>query len=71
MIKEIDEKAVENSNKPKLMAALLGRVSYDDVILDALNIHKMAKPDEPEKKEGGDGDEEGGDEENEDFDFGM
>lgn len=72
LIKEIDENAVENSNKPKLMAALLGRVSNDEDILDALNIHTMAKPEtSDEGKELDGGSEESGGGEDEDFDFEM
>ena len=74
LIKGVDENALENADKPKLMAALLNRVSSDDDIIDALNIHKMAKPEEPEGDENSEGSEEGGDEgggEEDDFDFGM
>lgn len=42
LIKAIDENAVENSNKQKLMAALLNRVSNDEDILDALNFEKLS-----------------------------
>ena len=76
LIKAVDENAVENSDKAKLMAALLGRVSNDEDILDALNLVKL-KPDENAEgsEEGGEeGSEEGSEEEGgeeEDFDFGM
>ena len=75
LIKAVDENAIENSDKAKLMAALLGRVSNDEDILDALNLIKL-KPEEPdsesEKSEAGneESDEESGGEE-EEFDFGM
>ena len=70
LIKAIDEGAIENSDKPKLMAALLNRVSNDDDIVDALNLHKMAKSDESEDEEASDesSEDEGGEE---DFDFNM
>lgn len=73
LIKEIDENAVENSDKAKLMAALLGRVSNDEDIIDALNLHKMSKSDDANDNEQSDEssseDEGSGDEE--DFDFNM
>lgn len=74
LIKGVDENALENADKPKLLAALLNRVSNDEDLLDALNIHKLAKP-EAESTEGsgedGAAEEEGGGEEEDDFDFGM
>ena len=74
LIKGVDENALENANKPKLMAALLNRVSNDEDILDALNIHKLAKPEGEgnDSEESSSADEDaGGGEEEEDFDFGM
>ena len=80
LIKAIDEGAIENADKPKLMAALLNRVSNDEDIIDALNIHKMAKSDSPgsdEELDTGESDmsssapEESGSGEEEDFDFNM
>lgn len=78
LIKAVDENAIENSDKAKLMAALLGRVSNDEDILDALNLVKL-KPEEPAEGESADSaanNEEGGEEEpgggeEEEFDFGM
>jgi hypothetical protein len=67
LIKGVDENVLENADKPKLMAALLGRVSNDDDIMDALNIHKLAKPEEPEKE----ANEEGTEGESDDFEFNM
>lgn len=67
LIKGVDENVLENADKPKLMAALLGRVSNDDDIMDALNIHKLAKPEEPKKE----GNEEGTEGESDDFEFNM
>jgi hypothetical protein len=69
LIKSIDEGAIENSDKPKLMAALLNRVSNDEDIIDALNIHKLAKSEAPESEGGEPADEESASEE--DFDFNM
>lgn len=79
LIKAVDENAIENSDKAKLMAALLGRVSNDEDILDALNLVKL-KPEEPAEGESedsaanneeGPGEEEPGGGEEEEFDFGM
>lgn len=67
LIKSIDENAVENADKAKLMAALLNRVSNDEDIIDALNISQYAKKDtEEESKE-----EDSEDNSEEDFDFNM
>lgn len=77
LIKAVDENAVENSNKQKLMAALLNRVSNDEDILDALNISKLSTGESDEKEsESDDGDsedsgEDDGGGEDEDFDFDM
>ena len=49
LIKGVDENAVENSDKPKLMAALLNRVSNDSDIVDALNLHKLVKSEETDE----------------------
>ena len=81
LIKSIDEGAIENANKAKLMAALLSRVSNDEDILDALNLHKLSSPEEDdgnnedneETSDEGLGDEEnfgGSGEEDTGFDFG-
>ncbi len=79
LIKAVDENAIENSDKAKLMAALLGRVSNDEDILDALNLVKL-KPEESAEGESedsaanneeGPGEEEPGGGEEEEFDFGM
>jgi hypothetical protein len=42
LIKGVDENALNVANKPKLMAALLNRVSNDEDIVDALNLHKLS-----------------------------
>jgi hypothetical protein len=41
LIKAVDENVLENSDKQKLIAALLNRVSNDEDIIDALNLHKL------------------------------
>lgn len=74
LIKGIDENAIENADKAKLLTALLNRVSNDEDIVDALNIHKLVKPEESSEGdgsggEGSDNNEESGGEE--DFDFSM
>ena len=60
LIKGVDENAVENSDKQKLMAALLNRVSNDSDIVDALNLHKLVKSEETDENadESDSGDEE-------------
>mgnify|MGYP003291835863 CR=1 FL=1 len=63
LIKSVDENAVENSDKQKLMIALLNRVSNDDDIVDALNLEKL-KPDTDKDSETSEDDTE-----DEDFDF--
>ena len=70
LIKAVDENAVENSDKHKLMAALLNRVSNDEDIIDALKLDQYIKSDEAnnEEKEG-ESPEEAGNEEEEDFNF--
>lgn len=73
LIKAVDENAVENSNKAKLMAALLNKVSNDEDILDALNLAQYEKSDEEAESSevpNGAGEDEGGGEED-DFDFGI
>lgn len=57
LIKSVDENAVENSNKSKLMSALLNRVSKDEDIVDALNLNELQTSDE-EKDEDNNEDEE-------------
>ena len=73
LIKAVDENALENANKAKLMAALLARVSNDEDIVDALNLHKL-EPDDNEDSEDqssaeGEEDEEVGGGEESDFGF--
>lgn len=74
LIKGVDENAIENSDKAKLMAALLNRVSNDEDIIDALKLDQYVKKEEPaeesEPEEGAEEEEEPGGGE-EDFDFGM
>lgn len=70
LIKSIDENIVEGADKPKLIAALLNRVSNDEDIIDALNLHKLAAKDNPaEDAESEDTSDELPEED--DFDFGM
>lgn len=76
LIKSVDENAVENSDKAKLMAALLNRVSNDEDIIDALNISQYAKQEDEtsEEEAGADTEDIGSDESGpgeEDFDFNM
>ena len=80
LIKGVDENAIENSNKPKLMAALLNRVSNDEDIIDALNIYKLKSGnedsedsdsnDEAISSDNSENDESGAGEED-NFDFGI
>jgi hypothetical protein len=72
LIKAVDENTLEGADKPKLLAALLGRVSNDEDIIDALNIYKLAKSETEgaeASEESNTTDEEGDGEE--DFDFNM
>ena len=75
LIKNIDEGIFENSDKAKLIAALLNRVSNDEDIIDALNLEQFAKNAEDSSDESaGDGaNEESNAEESgeDDFDFSM
>jgi hypothetical protein len=72
LIKAIDDNAVENSDKAKLMAALLNRVSNDEDIIDALNLDQYSKKDEEAEEDmATDSDLEEPTENEEDFDFGM
>jgi hypothetical protein len=65
LIKAVDENAVANSDKAKLMAALLNRVSNDEDIIDALKLDQYNKGDQ--SAEESDTGESGGEEE--EFDF--
>lgn len=69
LLKAVDENAIENSDKAKLMAALLGRVSNDEDIIDALNLSQYVKnnSDSEDNKEVSNENEE----EKDDFDFNM
>lgn len=69
LLKSIDENAIENSDKQKLIAALLNRVSNDEDIVDALNLAQYVKKDSEEAGES-DTIEDNSDSE-EDFDFNM
>lgn len=60
LIKAVDENVLENSDKQKLIAALLNRVSNDEDIIDALNLYKL--------KPGGSADSEFDDESNDSLD---
>lgn len=65
LIKSIDENAIENSDKSKLMVALLNRVSNDEDIIDSLNLEKL-KPQEGEENSSEEDSESDGEDE---FDF--
>jgi hypothetical protein len=72
LIKGVDENALNNADKAKLMTALLNRVSNDEDIIDALNIHKLTPTDDGESESEDTSSEEensGGGED--DFDFNM
>ena len=72
LIKSVDENAIENSDKAKLMAALINRVSNDADILDSLNLDVYNKSDNSKTGEGGSSDDGSDEPEEEDnFDFGM
>lgn len=72
LIKAIDDNAVENSDKAKLMAALLNRVSNDEDIIDALNLDQYSKKDEEAEEDmATDSDIEEPTENEEEFDFGV
>ena len=65
LIKSVDENAIENSDKNKLLISLLTRVSNDSDIIDALNLYKAQNQEESENKESSDK------ESDDDFDFNM
>ena len=65
LIKSVDENAIENSDKNKLLISLLTRVSNDSDIIDALNLYKAKNQEESENKESSDK------ESDDDFDFNM
>ncbi len=65
LIKSVDENAIENSDKNKLLISLLTRVSNDSDIIGALNLHKAPNQEESENKEPSDK------ESDDDFDFNM
>lgn len=69
LVKGVDENILENSDKAKLIAALLNRVANDDDILDALNLEQFNKKESEESDDDNLGESDSGDEE--DFDFGM
>ena len=77
LIKSVDEKAFENADKQKLMAALLNKVSNDQELIDSLNLDKLPNGNSDES-DGGE-QTESGDEAQEDeedmggpgMDFGM
>ena len=41
LIKSVDENALENADKQKLMAVLLNKVSNDQALIDSLNLDKL------------------------------
>ena len=41
LIKSVDEGALENADKQKLMAVLLNKVSNDQELIDSLNLDKL------------------------------
>ena len=66
LIKSVDENAIEKSNKQKLLACLLNRVSNDEDIVDSLLL------DQYQTQSNKEGDKESSEEKNEDdFDFNM
>ena len=65
LIKSVDENAIENSDKNKLLISLLTRVSNDSDIIGALNLYKAPNQEESENKEPSDK------ESDDDFDFNM
>ena len=74
LVKNVDENILENSNKQKLIAALLNRVSNDEDIIDALNLEQFAKSNEPEEESSeysSDNDEDSEESGDNDFDFNM
>lgn len=75
LIKNVDENIFENSDKSKLIAALLNRISNDEDIIDSLNLHKLTKPEDDANSEDSEPDNSDGGEEPEtsedDFDFNM
>ena len=74
LIKNVDENIFENSDKSKLIAALLNRISNDEDIIDSLNLHKLTKPEDDANSEDSESDNSGGEEpetSEDDFDFNM
>lgn len=78
LVKAVDENVLEKSDKAKLIAALLNRVSNDEDIIDALNLEQFNSSDaqDEDESDGGDASEEApeSDEEpapDEGFDFDM
>lgn len=75
LIKNVDENIFENSDKSKLIAALLNRISNDEDIIDSLNLHKLTKPEDDVNSEDSESDNSDSGEESEtsedDFDFNM
>lgn len=67
LIKSIDENAVENSDKQKLITALLNRVSNDEDIIDALHLDQYSS-DTPKETDSDSSDDT---DDNDDFDFNM
>lgn len=67
LVKSVDENILENSDKAKLIAALLNRVANDDNILDALNLEQFNKKESEESNNGNSEESDSGNEE--DFDF--
>ena len=73
LIKSVDEGAIDNSDKGKLLAALLNRVSNDSTIVDALGLQQYETSGESSEEgesgeESGDEGEEGGED---DFNYGV
>lgn len=72
LIKGVDDGAIENSDKAKLMAALLNRVSNDEDIISALKLDQYVKQDTHISTDGAStSDTDSKDEKEDDFDFNM
>lgn len=77
LIKSVDEGALENADKQKLMAVLLNKVSNDQALIDSLNLDKLSdgKSDESDGGEQTESDDEAQEDEEDmggpGMDFGM
>lgn len=71
LVKGVDENILEKSDKQKLVAALLNRVSNDEDIIDALNLTQFNKNETDGASEEGDGESEDEGGAADDFNFEM